>query len=1173
MFKNAIVIVLLFVVACACAMPAAAQRNYTHPTWVISRMAKAPTIDGTINPDEYADASTLTGMVNHIGGGLSLVAQIQDVHWYVGYDDKFLYIAIRSPQRPGTWPRAQCKISDGGDVYWDDHVEIQIATKGRFNAAKEGYGFYKVTANARGIVTDDFYHNGTPGSERIWSTGGEAKASVHKDHWDLEIKIALGAMNLKTLDNRSLTMQLVRADHSIGAYYAGWVGAGWMDWGGFGEAVFDPSAPTFRFVDRGKIREGDLGLDFEVIGNKHPAPVDLLVRMSDDKGKTLVETTRKVDVAPGQRVPIQVREKVQLPPDVRNSLYILATTPGVDPETGAPTKTVLYENAMPVTALTPKVYEDYIKPWMDRAPQEGQYRWDFSYWPGYGVAQSNIDIDFFGMPEKISSAKAFKVSIFNNKNLKKAITTKSAALKDGVASMVLAPGKLPVGHYVAKMALIGKDGKTVVATQEQQFLRQTYPWEGNKLGTEDIVIAPYTPLEADPNTGILRSVLRSYQLGPDGFFAQVKAGGDGGVEDILSSPIRLEAETPNGPAAITNAKARIVEAKQARIKVESAGSIGNAEITMKNDMEIDGWYDVKMTVKARKPGEVLNRLTLVVPLNKSADTMYIHRYVDGLDAGKDAIPAGDGVVWDSGRLLPMADNREQWGSFVPIVYAGNGDKGIWWFAEENRDWTMSKDLPAVQYVRTKDGVELRINIFAAPTKLTSPRNIHFAFLVDPVKPAIDNRKWVWFKDEKHRYASSITGWRRWGRSTDGYWMEDPDYTALDEFVRGTDAHLDKPRVYPGPTATSYTENLSNMLATGVKKGQPIVLYGSNSNMSEDLPEFQTYAGEWGNALPVDKEVPEAQRGYNMQGSYRSTLERLQGETGVNWVQSQVDCFIWYHKKLVEKTPVNGTWWDNASNFLINDYDPVKKEFYQKWSIFTRRQVTKRLNTIGTQVGREPFWLSNMGADWSWNQMCWHVENGFYVTSATSSLLDQMTVDQFRSLFRIRRGIYHRIEGGYWMSPDFNNTNLRKRSRVQVGLCLLHDIGGAGQDSDRDRDRLPDLLDSLVGFFNENEQCPFYGYWRSGDMVKIDTPKVYCSVYKGNGRAVLVVLNENPDPVDVNFAITDKLLGRKVAKIYDAETNFNFQMLYNDPAGKRGLGEYTPNSFGIEGHGLRLLVVE
>ncbi len=1177
--RITLVSIFMAVITSACTVVAAAPNDYKHPTWVVSKMAQAPTIDGVINADEYANASMITGMVTHFQGGNSLVAEMQDVSWWMGYDDKYLYIAMRSPQRPGTWPRAQCKVNDGEDVLWDDHVEIQIATRGRDNTTKEGYGFYKVIANARGVFTDDFYHNGTPGSERIWSTGGACRASVHKDHWDLELSIALDAMATKSLDGKSWTIQLVRADHSIGAYYAGWVGTGWTGWDEFGEVVFDPNAPAFRFAKRGKVREGELNLGFEIAPWQTPSPVDLLVRLTDPKGNTIKELVKTAWMKPGSKTSIDVNEKVSLPTDGKNSLYILATMPAVDSQSGAETRRVLYENKMPVSALTPEVYKEFIQPWIERTPQAGEYVWDFGYWPGYGIAKSSIDLDFFGMSDKIRNANAFVVSIYNTKNVKKAVATSRVAIPDTLmASMTFETGKLPVGDYLAKMTLIGADGKTVVATKEQKFLRRTYAWEGNKIGCEDMVLPPYTPLVADTATGTLKSVLRDYKLSADGLFAQVRAGGDGGPEDILASPIRLEAESAGQPVAATDAKSAIVDAKDARIKVASSVNLGGATVEMKNDMEIDGWYDVKMTVKPRESGAYLDRLSLVIPLWKGADTMYIHRFVDGIDAGKNRIPAGDGVVWNSGTLLPMSDNREKWGSFVPIAYCGNGDKGVWWFGEENRDWTMSDKLPAVQYVRTKDGVELRINIFAAHTKLDTEKKIHFALLVDPVKTADGERKWSWFKDDQHSYTAYITGWRRWGRSTDGYWLEDQDCDALNDFMSGKKLQNDRKRIYPGypvgPRSDSYNSQRADQFQKSIESGKPIVFYGSNSNMSKDLPEFNTYAGEWGNSLPSGKEIPEADRAYNLAGSYAPKYEDEMGEFGCNWVQSQVDCFIWYSNKLLTKTPVNGTWWDNASNFLITEYDPVKKEFYQKWSVFTRREVTKRLNTLQAKAGNRPFWLSNMGAEWSWNQMCWHVENGFYVTGIKDSMLDQFSVDQFRSLFRLRRGIVHQIdERGYSSTGDYSNADLRKRWRVLTGLCLIHDIGWKGDGANLDAARLAGLLDDKVGFFSEKETCPFTGYWRSADMVAIGTSGVYCSVYRGKDRAALVVLNENKNAVDVPFTVNDTLLGRRLKRIYDIETSAELQSIYNQTKRKYELGEYLPGSFGIEGHGLRVFIVE
>ena len=123
----------------------------------------------------------------------------------------------------------------------------------------------------------------------------------------------------------------------------------------------------------------------------------------------------------------------------------------------------------------------------------------------------------------------------------------------------------------------------------------------------------------------------------------------------------------------------------------------------------------------------------------------------------------------------------------------------------------------------------------------------------------------------------------------------------------------------------------------------------------------------------------------------------------------------------------------------------------------------------------------------------------------------MSVGQFRAATRLKRGIVHRLASRYGGRETSTQAEQQRRSRNLVGLCLLHDIGAYlwSPEYAWEYRRLPELLHEQVGFFNENATCAFTGYWRSGDLVRIETPGVWASVYRGKGRAVLVVMNEKP----------------------------------------------------------------
>lgn len=173
----------------------------------------------------------------------------------------------------------------------------------------------------------------------------------------------------------------------------------------------------------------------------------------------------------------------------------------------------------------------------------------------------------------------------------------------------------------------------------------------------------------------------------------------------------------------------------------------------------------------------------------------------------------------------------------------------------------------------------------------------------------------------------------------------------------------------------------------------------------------------------------------------------------------------------------------------------------------------------------------MHVDWSFNQVSWHIENDFYTVNADEAMSDHLTVEDFRAMCRIKRGIIHRLAT---RGPEGTPEQQRRVGRSAVGMCLLHDIGSYtwGVDKKFANDML-DALDSSVGFFDNAEFVP---YWRNSELIKLSTPGVYASIYRGKGKALLVVLNEKRQPLDAPFTLGKDLLpGKAITRAYDAET--------------------------------------
>jgi hypothetical protein len=1142
---------------------AIADKAVPFPMATIPYVGDAPPkIDGHINEDEYENFSALTGMItmgDFSGTMVTAVPAMQQVVWYLGYDDAYLYIAMRSPNPPGSWPLALTKANDDGNkILWDDHVEIQIA-KERSKATFYGKGFYKIMANAKGFKNDDWYYNSTPGTEAAWDITGPIKSGVTSEFWDLEMAIDLRALGETKLDDKHWVLQLLRADAPSGIYFAGWVGKSWMSWKEFGEVTFARHAPVFRFLKTGELVTGKMDLGFEVTGRSPTqVPVKVEVSVYDGKGKTLYSEARTVNAVKGKVEAIVFKSDLPIS-DRDNTVTIHASCPTGE-EAGAERR-VLYRATLPVHKLTETYRKTHIEPWLANKPA-GDFGWDFAYWPSYGVAKSALDVDFFGISQEKAEASAFLVEVMNQSG--KILASAKTGIQNKSGAMVVKGLDLPEGKYQAKVTVFGADGKTVVGTRTMDFVRKKYEWENTTLGLADKVTAPYTPIQSDIEKRQFSVTLRDYEFSEAGLLAQVTAAGGRGPAPLLRAPMALSAVQQGRKSELRVDHHKVSKTSGARVEMSAEGSLAGTGCRVDTWMEYDGYTRVKLTLeKGRKPGAVFDALRLVVPLWNGVDTMYMQRANDSRNGGKYGdLPAGEGRVWGSDELLPYQD----WQSFCPIVFLGNGDKGFWWFAEENRDWTMSEKAPAVEVIRSKAGVDLVFNLFADTTSLDRTREIEFAFLIDPVRQVENERQWAWGRKS---YSHNTFGYRYWGDSVDGFEMSDDGLKGLKALF--TDPEWSMSKEHQKHKRGHYAKYMRDKYYGRVgSEGETMTLYGSGQMTGLGDEAFKTFGGEWlGKTNWKPSPQTEFTKAFNSQGTKRwETPEELSSQP-INWSPSFVDFFLHHHNRLLSNVPVNGTWWDNVSIATYEDYDPERGEFYQKFNVFTRRELTKRLNHIGWEVGRRPWWISNLHVDWSFCQVAWHIENDFYTSNEDTVMTDQLTFGEFRALCRIKRGIIHRLAT---RGPQGSNEQVRRVGRNAVGMCLLHDIGayqwGAIQGFDQP---ILDILDKEVGFF---DYATFIPYWKN-QALSINTPGVQVSLYRGKGKVVAVLVSSLRGDADLEIELNAKAIlnGNKVTRVRDAETGRELRLLPNRKAGTIQLYEFKKYSIGIPDRGLRLLVIE
>ncbi len=80
-------------------------------------------------------------------------------------------------------------------------------------------------------------------------------------------------------------------------------------------------------------------------------------------------------------------------------------------------------------------------------------------------------------------------------------------------------------------------------------------------------------------------------------------------------------------------------------------------------------------------------------------------------------------------LLP----KQQRGSFMPYICLMGDYRGMAWFAESDRGWTQSMDVPAVSVERNRDEITLVLNIISEPVEITEARSLEFGLEVLPLR--------------------------------------------------------------------------------------------------------------------------------------------------------------------------------------------------------------------------------------------------------------------------------------------------------------------------------------------------------------------------------------------------------------------------------------------------------
>lgn len=615
------------------------------------------------------------------------------------------------------------------------------------------------------------------------------------------------------------------------------------------------------------------------------------------------------------------------------------------------------------------------------------------------------------------------------------------------------------------------------------------PWQGNRIGITDEVLAPWTPVQASGDKATVWG--RTYRFGPLPLPASVVARG----QELLSAPITLAGSVEGTAISWSGPAAVLAEAKPPRTCFRATADAGRLRCHGEVCVEYDGM--VRCDLRLVPQGKVtLNSLALEIPL-KAPHALFLHTW-----------PGRWGSAANSTALAPQGHR----GPFKPFVWLGDHWRGLSWFAECDRNFFPESPDQVLDIRREGDVVRWRIVLVGKPQSLDKPLEYTFGFQATPVKPAQPDA-WDFRIVHMGNYGLDQEVYAPAGAASK------PDAAKpggakllLDHLaesgVRTICFHEHWSDIQNYPRA-SQPEALSRLAAACHKRHIQLLLY-FGYEMSTIAPEWPRYSEECLVAPRAGgyKRKPE-QTAYIV--CYRSHWQDFLAE-GIDRILAQHG---------VDGVYLDGTSepWGCTNQRHGCGYRRPDGSIGATYPFFATRQMMKRIYTIVKH--RNPAGQVNVH-----QSTCMTIPTLAFATSywdgeqlqsvaRKPSALELLPLDAFCAEFM----------GHNWGVPAellwYGSGPFRREEAVS--LALLHDVpvrpsGLADLEHSR---RLWQTFDALG-----RHQAQWIPYWQSAPGVKTSPPEVKISLYNRPGRGLLVVLvNLGTQPCEAEAEFDFQALGQ------------------------------------------------
>jgi len=642
-------------------------------------------IDGVINPEEWADAARITGLVK-VGsdsqysiGGPATLASDQSI-FYLTYDNEKLYVAHYSPppERIKEQPQLIVAMLKRTMDKHDDALVLDDNIKLTFMDGYPQGEEKKIYINGKG-TTYEFL-------PLKWDPRMEVKSRLTNTGWYVEASIAWEDLNVGTPQpGKTIRMNLLRGwkqemdENHIWTFgiYDSKTARKVEERGGPNPAGAVTLAGTEGVVVRldevGRLNRGIVDIKATIV-NLTKKQKNLKAMLDSNSGS--IKDEKNFSLAAG------ARKQISFSGGITDFVTHTVTLTVVDSE-----GVEYFAQGWPVRRrYKPEIY---IRKYRSR--DLIAFENNFEYLSEYPLGKIKAELT-------ITDRKT-KKRIYKNRFILPAYTTRDeVSTKDWV-----------VGEYkvVYRFTAGGKKISTAEALYKHVPLP---PWWNNKLGYDIENFAPYpwTPMKLNGQT--VDCWGRRYHFGRSLLPHQIETGG----RPLLRAPMTLVAKAADG-TVLSSAAAKVTSAewtKKLANRIEGTRVIEGGSFSLRNTFwtEYDGFTWCSITIEPKKK-IVIDELMLEIPLTPEfSDVMNSYDY--GLTNTMEVHPF-------TGSNLP--------------VWVGNGDGGIQWMAETDGAFFV-KDLKKITHVVPgKRGASIKIVMIDVPTDFEKPHTIEFGFNATPTR--------------------------------------------------------------------------------------------------------------------------------------------------------------------------------------------------------------------------------------------------------------------------------------------------------------------------------------------------------------------------------------------------------------------------------------------------------